>query len=151
MAIDFYEPTIEHMLELRDRMALDDQQEILAQGHGIMEAVRSSVKGSKECVAIFVDGKLACITGLIVDDSLTEGVYPWLLGTETMQQHPRLVIKYTRQLLQRWLAEHPEMSNFVDARHTRAIRWLKYFGAELELFPIYGLYSRPFYKFTFRR
>ncbi len=130
-------------------MAKEDRIELLAQGVTIPWAVDYSIKNSKEAVAIYVNGELACITGLVIDDGLIADSYPWLLGTDHMQHFPKQVLKYSKLLINRWLEQQPLLVNYIDARYKRAITWLKHIGAELEYLPEHGLYKRPFYKFTF--
>ena len=40
------------------------------------------------------------------------------------------------------------MFNYVDARHTDAIRWLKWLGFTLHPATPYGPFDLPFHKFT---
>lgn len=148
MALDFRPPTEQDILDMIEGISLEDERELLAQGVEVEWAIRNSIKTASECVAALADGKLLCITG-VSSENLTGDIYPWLLGTDEMQKHPRAVLKYSRMLLQRWQARHPYMTNWVDARHHRAISWLTHLGATLEFIPQHGLYRRPFYKFSF--
>jgi len=66
-----------------------------------------------------------------------------------MQDYPRLVLKYSKLLLARWRARYPFMRNFVDARHTRALAWLRHLGADFQFLPEHGPYKKPFYLVTF--
>jgi hypothetical protein len=67
-----------------------------------------------------------------------------------MQGYPRLVMKYSRELITRWLTKYGPLTNFVDSRHIRAIAWLRHLGAEFDLLPEFGPYKKPFYKFSIR-
>ncbi len=149
MVVDFSQPNKFHAQELAASLSLEDRRELLAQGVEVEWAIWHSIQTSKEAVAIHVDDELVCITGLCVHENLGGGAYPWLLATPGMQCYPRLVLKYSRQLIKRWLQIEPYMTNYVDARHHRAISWLTHLGASLEYLPEHGIYRRPFYKFSF--
>ena len=47
-----------------------------------------------------------------------------------------------------WREQFPFMFNYVDARHTDAIRWLKWLGFEFDEAAPYGPFDLPFYRFT---
>jgi len=149
MELSYEFPTESHIQELLADLAEDDRQELLAQGVRPEWGIRTSIANSTEVVAISKGGKLGGITGLVETAGLAPQVYPWLLGTSFMQQHPVAIMKISKRLIARWRALHPYMYNFVDQRHTRAIAWLTALGAELEAIPAYGPYRRPFFKFTF--
>jgi hypothetical protein len=135
--------------ELLEGLLPADRAEILALGHDPEWAIRNSVETSLECVAIRGDGRLACLTGVGKSAALDDAVYPWLLSTDMILLHPKHCLKMSKLILNRWLAVHPYMTNFVDVRHERAIRWLTWLGANLELVDQYGPFKRPFYKFSF--
>jgi len=142
-------PTEEDILDLIKNISIEDKREILAQGVSVEWGVRHTLETSLEACAFRIEGKLAAMTGLCVNGVLVESVYPWLLGTPEMQKYPRLVLKYSRGILARWHAQYPCLTNYVDARHHRAIQWLTHLGARFEFIPEYGVYKRPFYKFSF--
>lgn len=149
MEIKFEVPTHAHIEELKDGLSLEDRNELLAIGVGPDWGIPHSVAISLECVAVTINGKLVCITGVVQDTELTDHIYPWLLGTPLILKHRREVARYTRIILTRWMKRFPYMYNFVDLRHTRALAWLAHFGASFELVSEYGPYRRPFYKFSF--
>lgn len=71
-----------------------------------------------------------------------------MLGTEEVAERPRELIEYTRAALRVWRRDYGPLTNYIDVRHARAVRWLKHFGATFELIPAYGIYAKPYYKFT---
>lgn len=151
MELSFEMPEERHVQALLADLAEDDRRELLAQGVNPEWGIRTSIENSSEVVAISGDGQLGCIVGLVETGGLSPQVYPWLLGTNYMQRFPLTVWKLSKKLIRRWTSQHPYMYNFVDARHERAIAWLRALGAEFEYLPAYGPYRRPFYKFTFGR
>lgn len=142
-------PLEEDIKELLVNLSREDRDELLIQAADPEWAIRHSIDSSIECVAVFGDGELACITGVNRDDGLVMQATPWLLGTEAMKKYPREVLKFSRLMLERWRSQFPFMENYVDARHLRARRWLTFLGANGTLVPEYGPYKKPFYRFTF--
>jgi hypothetical protein len=147
--VSFRAPTEKDILELVSKLAEDDRKEILIQGVEVEWAIRHSVEASEEVLAIFADEVLACFVGITVEDGLVPSATPWLLGTKTMQAYPKKVLYYSKWLVRKWSKVHPFMVNYVDARHERAINWLKHLGADFEEIPEYGPYKKPFFRFTF--
>lgn len=137
------------ILELLENLLPADRQEILAMGFDPEWAIRNSVLTSLECVAIRGDGRLACLTGICETLALDPKVHPWLLSTDMILEFPRKTLVYSKRILSRWQLTHPYMTNYVDARHDRAIRWLVWLGARLTFEEHFGPYRRPFYKFEF--
>ena len=58
----------------------------------------------------------------------------WLLGTDVMELPDvrRFLVRHSRQVLQIIRDEYPHLFNRVDARNTRAIRWLRWLGFEFD-------------------
>lgn len=142
-------PTEADIQELLLQLSLEDRRELLIQAVDPEWAIRHSIETSVEVVAVVHRGRVACITGVREEDGLAPSASPWLLGTPVMQRYPRLVMKYSRELLARWSARFPFMRNYVDARHLRALAWLRHLGANFEYLPEYGPYRVPFYLVTF--
>jgi len=136
--------------ELINNLSLEDRQEILIQGFSVAWVVQHSISISDECVAVWTPaGALACIVGVAPEVSLSSRARPWLLGTLAMQSYPKLVMKYSKELLERWKSQYSYLENHVDARHSRAIAWLRHLGAKEEFIPEWGMYRAPFYRFYF--
>jgi hypothetical protein len=149
MKVDFRVPTEKDLAELEANISFDDARELSANGVSLDWAIRMSVENSVEAVSFLVDGELACIVGVTDGEGLVGPVFPWVLGTPLMQKYPRKVLYYSHKILNRWKAEYPYMTNYVDVRHHRAITWLTHLGASFEYIPMHGPYRRPFYKFSF--
>jgi len=117
----------------------------------IHEALSTAARSSALVWAIDIDGEPAGIFGA-VPFSLLGGVgCPWLLGTPALERAPSTLTREGRRYIRRMLAMFPELTNFVDARNEKSIRWLRALGFRLdaETTP-YGLYDLPFYRFDMR-
>ena len=77
---------------------------------------------------------------------------PWLLGTGDVERHAITFLRLNRQYVLRMLDIFPHLVNFVDARHTVAIRWLKWLGFKFAPGPVpYGMRGMPFYRFEMKK
>lgn len=149
MEIKFTQTTPDDLVELAENILPADRTEILAMGVTVEWALKNSLETSLEAVTCRADGRVACVTGVCQSVALSDTVAPWLISTPIILSHPRPTLHYSRLILNKWLPEHPYMANYVDCRHFRAIRWLKWLGANLHEPSPVGPYSRPFHKFTF--
>ncbi|TAJ97150.1 MAG: hypothetical protein EPO41_03930 [Reyranella sp.] len=53
---------------------------------------------------------------------------PWMLGTPVVVSPPwrRTFLHASRIAVEEWQARHPILSNFIDARNAKHIRWLRW-------------------------
>lgn len=112
----------------------------------IIDGVSTSYKPG---AAVGHDGKLWCLFGVIpVGSALTNTGLIWLLGTHEFDRHPvgftqlaRGYIDHVRQ------TRFPVLTNYVDARNRKTIRWLKALGFKMDLTVAYGVQQLPFHRF----
>lgn len=149
MAISFHQTTLEDAAELDANLLQADRQEILAMGFEPLAGIEQSIRTSIDAVTIRKDGELACIVGICRSTDLADVIRPWLLSTKVVLDNPFVAARLSKVILAKWRAQYPYMSNWVDARHWRAIHWLRWLGAELAPAEPFGPFKRPFHKFTF--
>lgn len=127
-------PTVaEDVLLLAERMRACDRAELVASGAGdVLRVLRESVATSAECHSFFVGDELAAIVGVAHKNMLARVGVPWALGTDVMDDHPRLVLACTRLMLLRWRNDYDCLNNWVHAENTRSIRWLRWAGFVVE-------------------
>jgi hypothetical protein len=110
--------------------------------------------GMKDSVAAWtgrLNGVPCCMFGVNrVDWSRTHGVC-WMVGTDTIDRFPRVFLEGSLGAFQEMLTLFPVLCNYVDARHTKAIKWLEWAGAEISKPIAYGLAGLPFHFFQIRR
>lgn len=92
------------------------------------------------------DGDIICVFGL---GAVPPDVgIPWMLGTEGIDKVALTFLKESREIVKLMLDYYPYLTNLVDARHTKAIRWLKWLGFSFDSEPWYQLDPDvPFLKF----
>lgn len=124
--------TTAHAEELAHTMSQADRDEVWAMAHWTPEiALEKSMRGSRWKQAALVDGRVMCIFG--VAKSLMGGLgRPWLLGSDLIRQYPKEFMRACQTWKPRVLAQATLLVNYVDARYTSAVSWLRWFGFEVE-------------------
>ena len=78
----------------------------------------------------FIDGEITCFWGLVPPTLLSDHAYLWLYTTEGLAGHEFLFVRQSQVALQQMLKEWPIITGHVLAQNTKAIRWLRWLGAE---------------------
>lgn len=80
--------------------------------------------------------------------SLIEGKgCPWLLASDTFETLGLDIARQSRPLLARMRNLYPRLENRVDARHTKAVRWLSWLGFAIDPAMAWGVEGQPFHRF----
>lgn len=145
-------PTREDIEVLVANMRPADMAELLAT-HDCdpREALQRAVDMSPHCWTMEVNGEVGFIGGF-VPVSLLGGVgSPWLLGTTTLYRFPGAHTRIAARYRDIGLGLYSTLVNYVDARNTTSIRWLRRLGFQIadEATP-YGPRRVPFYRFELR-
>jgi len=109
-----------------------DRLEIMGMHTSLEAAARYSVERSRYVAAAECDGRLVCIFGVGSMGTLSDTGVPWLLGTNEMRHHRRAVLEKSREYVPAMLVLYPVLRNYVDARYTEAVRWLKWLGFDVK-------------------
>ena len=116
-------------------------------GRALTEAVTGSLNAKK----IVVEGQVVAVFGDAPFSILGSVGVPWLISTVHVQQHARAFLKVCKPEVQEMLTRHRHLMNYVDARNTAAIRWLKWLGFTFAPPAPYGARRFPFHQFTMNR
>lgn len=92
-----------------------------------------------------VDGKQACLWGLISPTLLSDQAYLWLHTTEIAEQHQFLLVRYSAKMIERMLQDFSSINGHCAVEDPCAQRWLKWLGAE------FGFPNGKLIPFTIRR
>lgn len=117
----------------------------------IERALYEAVQGSLNVKKIVVNGKVVAVFGDAVYSLLGSVGVPWLISTVHVENHAKAFLKVCRPEVQGMLTRHRQLINYVDARNTAAIRWLKWLGFHFGELTPYGPKRLPFYPFTLSR
>ena len=128
--IEYRRPTPEDCAYLDLHLRQADRDEMAAAGvSNTLESIIRSVENSDDPMAVFGDGKLALMFGVVEGE--TEHVC-WCLGTDMVDQNKRQFMRESFRVLSSLQWRYPLMTNFVDVRNTKALKWLKHVGFEMD-------------------
>lgn len=116
----------------------------------IAAGIEASVRRSLLCWTGLVDGELAAILGVAPVNVLGGMGSPWMLGTPVLDRHQRVLVRSTPEYIARMLKAFPHLVNFVHARNTTSVRWLRRLGFTLHEAVPFGPLGEPFHPFEMR-
>ncbi|KEX95169.1 hypothetical protein HA62_29805 [Pseudomonas putida] len=122
-----------------------------ALGIPMEEALLDAITGSLNAKKIVVDGLVVAVFGDAVHSILGSVGVPWLISTIHVERHARAFLKVCKPEVQGMLTRHHHLMNYVDARNTAAMRWLKWLGFTFGPAIPYGARRFPFHSFTLNR
>ena len=135
-------------LSLRD----SDVQEIWASDHKLpLEALRIGFEQSSTCLTIQNCKPLAMFGTVKMGDGMAT---IWLLSDEDLYKKSIEFVKYSKHFVELLFSKNPDinkMCNYVDARNTASIKWLKFIGAKISPAEPYGIEQKLFHYFSFER
>ncbi len=143
----------EHVEDVAGRLREADRLEVYAAtGRDPDEALRDAWKNSLHRWSIIWMGEIIGLFGLSSLSLMGSTGVPWLLGTDRMREIKLTFVKQSVHFVSAMLEIYPVLMNWVDARNTLSIRWLKWLGFRMDNAPQpYGFEQRPFYFFEKRR
>lgn len=87
---------------------------------------------SEEVFVGKIDDKLVCVWGLIPPTILSESAYLWLLCTDTVSDHTFVFARRSQIVMGELRKRYTLIVGNCVASDTKAIRWLKWLGAEFQ-------------------
>lgn len=94
-----------------------------------------------------VDGRVVCIFGVAGYSLLGQSGTVWMLGHRRLDRHARGFLRACRPQIETLLGRYRHLSNWVDARNARAIRWLGWLGFQVHPAVPHGVEGLPFHYF----
>jgi len=147
MIITYRPATLAHALAVARNLRAADRAEVHAcSGLTAREALVYGINIADLAITVLFDGVPEAILG-VIESSPILGV-PWMLGTDRLCRHPRVMLEEGRNwfaaLHERWAI----LQNCVDARNTLHVRWLSKMGCEfIAAHPEHGHERRLFLEF----
>lgn len=138
-----------HVAQMLPHVRQDDRNEVMAAGGMPIETVLPGCVAESEMAwSGMVDEQVACIFGVTGASILSETGYPWLIGTDLIEQHAKAFLRRNKQMVRTMLERYPRLENYVDVRNATSIQWLKWLGFSMQEPAPYGVYRMQFMKFT---
>jgi len=150
------ESTMEHAEKLAPIMNEDDKRELWASNHSTpLESLLLGVEYSVEKVTMIgAKGEIIAMLGVVPEfkpDATTNQGIIWALGSPHQFKYSRQFLKMSKNILEKWLQKYSYLENFVDVRHTRSIRWIRWLGFTIGRVELLGPDAMPFFHFYQRR
>jgi hypothetical protein len=142
----------EHIPLVADQVRDADRAEFVAQWRSPSSVLTEALQISTIAWTGMIDGVPLCMFGVAPVGFLMPGYgRPWMVGTHRLDRHARLFLRHCRHQVAVMHNHFPVLVNCVAAANTRAIRWLRWLGFQVDDNPIpIGLYDVPFYRFERR-
>jgi hypothetical protein len=78
----------------------------------------------------FIDDEIACIWGLVPPTFLSGQAYLWLYTTDVIKEHSFVLVRHSQRVMEEMLKEYPSIVGHATVGDKKAIRWLRWLGAE---------------------
>jgi hypothetical protein len=145
------QPTEDDLREIGRNLREADRQELQATSEEAIdfpECLCTSVACSEIAyVAVAPDGTPVAVFGLAPVSLLGGVACPWMLGTPELERYGRDVVLLGKRFAREWCQKYDQLFNYVDARNTRAIAWLRHSGYTVFSPEPHGLFGEPFHRF----
>lgn len=144
----------DHLFWMANNMSEEDRQECAAMGWGPLRALKIGLEHS---VAAWTGLKVPehrplCMFGVMPVEGILNGTgAPWFLATPELRKYAIRFLKDCDEYLNRMLDIFPTLVEYVDARHTRGIKWVKWLGFELTGPQPWGPFGVHFYRAEIKR
>lgn len=143
--------TLDDVADLAPRLREADRDEVWDSHRSTPEeALGRSLRLSTHAWAGLADGRLVCMWGVCPASMLDRIGVPWLLGSDEIETHQIAFLRRNRPMIAEMMETYTVLTNWVDARNTMSMRWLRWMG--FTLFPAhpFGVAGLPFHRFEKR-
>jgi len=129
----------------------DDLAEVLAtSGRLPVQVLVEGVRDSTECWTVTLDGHVMCMWGVVESgDTVLAGRSgcAWMLTSPLVETHAKDFWRACKAILPGVLDDWVTLTNWIDVRHEKAIRWATRLGFRLQEPEPFGVQGLPFRRF----
>lgn len=138
----------EHVDYLSTHLSDQDTAEIVALGFSdARAALEHALHRSDHVWAVLLDEEPVMLFGVSPKTMLSNTGVPWALGSGKLRGAFIEAARKSRRLADYMLELYPYLENYVDARHTTSVKWLKFCGFTIHPAEPYGVNGELFHKF----
>ena len=140
-----------HVDELAETMRQDDVNEIWASSYSTPQtALSCALRGSLQAWTGLIDGRVACMFGVVPESLMGGSGFPWMLGSDLIISHQKLFLRRCRKNVAMMAEQFNYLHNYVDDRNVKAVKWLEWLGFEIGEPEPFGVLGLPFRHFEMR-
>ncbi len=119
----------------------EDVTELAALGVTPEQSMSEGMSRSAGSWVQFIHGEPACMYGYAIQSGFA---VPWAICTTTVERHPVAFLRESRK----FIASLPMMlQNYVDARNTKTVEWLRWLGFTIDTPAPIGINGELFCRF----
>jgi hypothetical protein len=147
--IRFERATLTHAHCLAAHMREEDAAEVLASGgctpiEALMDCLTMS---GDEAWSAMIGEQVMAMFGIVPQSLVTGAAVPWLLTSALVDRYPKAFFHASRLILRGLiLPKYPYLTNMVDARYEKALRWARRLGFTVHPAEPIGPCSMPFHR-----
>jgi len=98
-----------------------------------------------------IDGVPVCVFGVVpVGGMHIDMGRPWMVATEGIEKNAIAFLRRNKNWIRGMMGRYHHLINYVDARNTKAVQWLRWLGFQIHEAEPCGTYGLPFHKFEMR-
>lgn len=150
MTVRFKRPDDEDIWQLAHTMRAPDVAELrAASGDTPATGLLRSMRATEYPIAVIDHGEVLSMFG-VGEPALLQGSgfgVPWFLANRNAHKYVRVYAEFLPPVLDMYLNAYGRLVNYVDARNTKSIRWLKRIGFTIDPPKVAGVEQRPFHRF----
>lgn len=144
--------TLEDVERLHEKLRDSDVQEVKAShGYTPKQALELSIDKSIFSCTIEKSGCVVGCFGVYSDNILGDSGSIWFLSSDELDKMKIRFVMNSYYFVDMCLGFYRTLTNYVDARNTKSIEWLKFLGAVIEPAMPFGVEQLSFHRFTFVR
>jgi hypothetical protein len=95
-----------------------------------LEVMLKFVSGSRCTFVGYADDRVACVYGLITPTLLSDRAHMWLLTTDLVDEHKFIFIRHSQVVIEAVLEQYSQIVGETSVKDDKALRWMKWLGAE---------------------
>lgn len=134
--------------QMKGRLRYSDELEVgAACGQSADWGLQRSYELSEAAWVGLIGDNPVCAWGVVRTSILSSVGVPWLLATPEFEEEGLEIVKQSKTYSELMKSRFRLLTNYVDARQEKSIRWLKWLGFTIEEAKPYGLLQLPFHNF----
>lgn len=126
MNVDIVDATEEHILSIID--TLRKREKKVFDETNAAKLIKQIFYDSKYVFAGLIDGKVACVWGIIASTLINNHATVWLLTTHLVEEHPFIFVRHSQIALEMLEKEFSTVCAYVVTDFKMSIKWLTWLG-----------------------